>query len=584
MLGERRADGLAVGAGAARPRARETRARDSRACACIDDAAGRVVATRRLSRSARRDRRARRPPRRRARASCLGALRRGASARRRASASTGASVEPIATPRACAPRRPRVRRRRIDKQHAVIADLDAIDNATLASLARLVARRRARRRARERARGRPATSRRSASNASTSTAPLGALSGGTQQKIFLAARARDAPARAARSTSRRAGSTSAPRPTIHAYSARAAAAGLAWSSRRPTLEELFALAIARRRARARRASSLDLRAATATRARRCSPPRWAARPPRDRRRAALRASSPRRAGRAALALALVVAHRLRRQRRRRLLPLATRTATMLREIGVDGILACGMTVVVVAGGIDLAVGSVLALAAVSFAQAHHPARRRRRRVAIVLVAGVGARRRRRQRRARRALPHPAVHRDPRVMVFARGLAKHLAGGKKVTNARTRRRRRARVVPRPAIFDALDARVLGGNVAIVTLVFLACVARHLRRPRPPAPRPLPLRRRRQRGGGAPLRRPRRRDARRRVRALRPLRRRSPASARPRRRRTAIPRPAIGYELDAIAMVVIGGTSLAGGRGGVGLTLLGALTIGYLRKRS
>jgi ribose/xylose/arabinose/galactoside ABC-type transport system permease subunit len=31
-----------------------------------------------------------------------------------------------------------------------------------------------------------------------------------------------------------------------------------------------------------------------------------------------------------------------------------------------------------------------------------------------------------------------------------------------------------------------------------------------------------------------------------------------------------------------MVVIGGTSLAGGRGGLHLTLLGILTIGYLQK--
>ena len=44
----------------------------------------------------------------------------------------------------------------------------------------------------------------------------------------------------------------------------------------------------------------------------------------------------------------------------------------------------------------------------------------------------------------------------------------------------------------------------------------------------------------------------------------------------------PEAGAGFELDAIAMVVIGGTSLAGGRGGVGLTLLGALTIGTLQK--
>jgi len=44
----------------------------------------------------------------------------------------------------------------------------------------------------------------------------------------------------------------------------------------------------------------------------------------------------------------------------------------------------------------------------------------------------------------------------------------------------------------------------------------------------------------------------------------------------------PETGLGYELDAIAMVVLGGTGLAGGRGGVGLTLIGALTLGYLQK--
>ncbi|HZB25484.1 MAG TPA: ABC transporter permease, partial [Vicinamibacterales bacterium] len=37
----------------------------------------------------------------------------------------------------------------------------------------------------------------------------------------------------------------------------------------------------------------------------------------------------------------------------------------------------------------------------------------------------------------------------------------------------------------------------------------------------------------------------------------------------------------YELDAIAAVVIGGTSLAGGEGGLGGTLIGALIMGVLR---
>src|SRR4051812_2086183 len=40
---------------------------------------------------------------------------------------------------------------------------------------------------------------------------------------------------------------------------------------------------------------------------------------------------------------------------------------LLRSISVQGILACGMTIVILAGGIDLSVGSVLGLSAVAFA-------------------------------------------------------------------------------------------------------------------------------------------------------------------------------------------------------------------------
>src|ERR1700690_1317207 len=41
---------------------------------------------------------------------------------------------------------------------------------------------------------------------------------------------------------------------------------------------------------------------------------------------------------------------------------------MLRQVSVYGILACGMTLVIVVGGIDLSVGSVLGLCAVVFAK------------------------------------------------------------------------------------------------------------------------------------------------------------------------------------------------------------------------
>src|SRR4030095_7728826 len=44
----------------------------------------------------------------------------------------------------------------------------------------------------------------------------------------------------------------------------------------------------------------------------------------------------------------------------------------------------------------------------------------------------------------------------------------------------------------------------------------------------------------------------------------------------------PETGTGYELDAIAIVGLGGTSVSGGRGNMGLTLIGALTLGYLQK--
>ncbi|NUQ66362.1 MAG: ABC transporter permease [Pirellulales bacterium] len=45
-------------------------------------------------------------------------------------------------------------------------------------------------------------------------------------------------------------------------------------------------------------------------------------------------------------------------------------------------------------------------------------------------------------------------------------------------------------------------------------------------------------------------------------------------------TGQPNTAVGYELDAIAAVVIGGTSLSGGVGSIGGTLLGALLMGVI----
>lgn len=45
-------------------------------------------------------------------------------------------------------------------------------------------------------------------------------------------------------------------------------------------------------------------------------------------------------------------------------------------------------------------------------------------------------------------------------------------------------------------------------------------------------------------------------------------------------SAQPTAGVGYELDAIAAVILGGTSLAGGEGGLGGTIIGAIIIGVL----
>src|SRR5277367_6575642 len=61
----------------------------------------------------------------------------------------------------------------------------------------------------------------------------------------------------------------------------------------------------------------------------------------------------------------------------------------LRQASVYGILACGMTLVIISGGIDLSVGSVLGLCAVLFArQTLHEGQDPW--VALALVLGAGA--------------------------------------------------------------------------------------------------------------------------------------------------------------------------------------------------
>lgn len=253
---------------------------------------------------------------------------------------------------------------------------------------------------------------------------------------------------------------------------------------------------------------------------------------------------------------------------------------MLRQVSVYGILACGMTLVIVTGGIDLAVGSVLALSAVLFAKLsiHQQLSTT---VAILGCLGAGlltgvtsgglvAR--------FRIQPFIATL---AMMVFARGLAKTVAGGQKVSTAVQKDDGTYEYVQPPEIFDFLNSRVLGDNIAVVTLVFLACllvtwvILSRLRWGR--YMYAIGGNEEATRLSGAPV-------AFSKIMAytLSGIFAAVAGLCQAAQEMQGDPEAGTGYELTAIAMVVIGGTSLAGGRGGVGLTLVGALTIGYLEK--
>jgi ribose transport system permease protein len=253
---------------------------------------------------------------------------------------------------------------------------------------------------------------------------------------------------------------------------------------------------------------------------------------------------------------------------------------MLRQVSVYGILACGMTLVIISGGIDLSVGSVLGLCAVLFArQTLHEGQDPW--VALALVLGAGA--------AIGLVSGTLVARfriQPFVatlamMVFARGLAKWISGGQKISEAIQQPDGTFTYVDVPAIFGRIDARILHGNLSVVTLVFLGCVllswlvlsklryGRYLYAA----------------GGneeaarlsGVPLV-----STRLLAYGLSGLFGAVAGICQAAQEQQGDPEAGTTYELTAIAIAVIGGNNLMGGRGGIGLTLLGALTIGYLDK--
>lgn len=253
---------------------------------------------------------------------------------------------------------------------------------------------------------------------------------------------------------------------------------------------------------------------------------------------------------------------------------------LLREIAVPGILACGMTVVIVSGGIDLAVGSVLALSAVSFSllSMHHGVSAP---LALLLVLVLGA-----TAGAASGVLVAFARLQPFIvtlaaMVFARGLAKELSGGQKISSYFQGADGRFVTVPAPPVFGALDQRVLADSVSVVTLVLLGValvtvvvlerlrIGRYLYA--------VGGRFEAARLAGVPVR-----GTLLFAYALSGLFAAVAGICQAAQETHGDPETGAGYELDAIAMVVLGGTTLAGGRGGVGRTLVGVLTLGYLQK--
>jgi ribose transport system permease protein len=252
----------------------------------------------------------------------------------------------------------------------------------------------------------------------------------------------------------------------------------------------------------------------------------------------------------------------------------------LRQASVYGILACGMTLVIVSGGIDLSVGSVLALVAVGCAktaiQWNWPGW-----LVIPVCLAMGS-----ACGVVSGLVTAKLRVQPFIatlsmMVLARGLAKYASGGMKVSTAIANADGTYRYVEVPRLFRMIDNRILGGNVSVVTLIFLVCVAiagllmskhfwgRYLYA--------IGGNEEASRLSGVPVV-----GMKTFAYTISGMFAGVAGICQAAQEQQGDPEAGTGYELIAIAMVVIGGTSLSGGRGGIGLTLLGVLTIGYLDK--
>jgi ribose transport system permease protein len=252
----------------------------------------------------------------------------------------------------------------------------------------------------------------------------------------------------------------------------------------------------------------------------------------------------------------------------------------LRQMSVYGILACGLTPVIISGGIDLAVGSILALIAVICARMtiHWGWPGYLAISACALAGGVCGSISGLLTARLRVQPFIATL---AMMVFARGLAKYASGGTKVSTAILGADGSYHYVEVPEFFRMVDHRIFGGNVSVVTLIFAACIAiAWLLMSRHKCGRYIYAiggNEEASRLSGVPVV-----GIKTLVYAFSGVCAAVAGICQAAQEQQGDPEAGAGYELIAIAMVVIGGTSLMGGRGGIGLTFLGVLTIGYLDK--
>ena len=242
---------------------------------------------------------------------------------------------------------------------------------------------------------------------------------------------------------------------------------------------------------------------------------------------------------------------------------AANLTNVVRQVSINGVLAVGVTLVLLTGGVDLSLGSVVAVTGVAAAHLAHPCEFP---LAVPIAAGLlaGA--------ACGAVNGAVVTRcgvpsfiaTLGMMTAARGLALVLSDGRPVSNmspALTRLAGDVAGVPIPALILAAVAAAAAWSLKNLRWGrYLYAV-----------------------GGNAQAAR----AAGIRVRgvaflayalcgALAGLAGVMLAA----RITTGQPNAGAGYELDAIAAVVIGGTRLSGGVGGVGGTLLGVLLMGVI----